>query len=186
MPTCCSCWAAASTYAKPATTGRPLRLAPSRSGRTSTLRNLPADSQARSRHPLDVKPLLARLADMAAASQNGDRYRGCWSGVGERMNGIGGVAHQRQFNGRINPYHFIEQLFEQLDETDIVVCGNGLRLRRALSGGPTQERQRMFSNSGSASMGYDLPAAIGATSARWLAAAISIGSSVSPATAVCK
>ena len=111
----------------------------------------------------DVKPLLARLADMAAASQNGDRYRGWLEWCRERMERYPAVLpHQRQFNGRINPYHFIEQLFEQLDETDIVVCGNASACVVPFQAARLKKGQRMFSNSGSASMGYDLPAAIGA------------------------
>ncbi len=69
---------------------------------------------------------------------------------------------QREFNGRINPYHFIDMLFSQLDENDIVACGNATATIVPFQAGTIKAGMRLFSNSGSASMGYDLPAAIGA------------------------
>ncbi len=72
-------------------------------------------------------------------------------------------ARQREFNGKINPYHFIEQLFSRLEGTDIVACGNATATIVPFQVGTIKPGMRMFSNSGSASMGYDLPAAIGAS-----------------------
>jgi acetolactate synthase-1/2/3 large subunit len=69
---------------------------------------------------------------------------------------------QREFNGKINPYHFVETLFDQLDGNDIVACGNATATIVPFQAGHIKRGMRMFSNSGSASMGYDLPAAIGA------------------------
>ena len=72
------------------------------------------------------------------------------------------LPHQREFKGKINPYHFVEQLFKQLDGDDIVACGNATACIVPFQAGVIKRGMRMFSNSGSASMGYDLPAAIGA------------------------
>ncbi len=73
------------------------------------------------------------------------------------------LPRQREFNGKINPYHFVEELFEHLDGDDIVACGNATACIVPFQAGKLNKRgMRMFSNSGSASMGYDLPAAIGA------------------------
>ena len=69
---------------------------------------------------------------------------------------------QREFTGKINPYHFIEQLFERLNGDDIIACGNATATIVPFQAGHIKCGMRMFSNSGSASMGYDLPAAIGA------------------------
>ncbi len=63
---------------------------------------------------------------------------------------------------KLNPYHFIEQLFAQLDADDIVACGNATATIVPFQAGHIKRGMRLFSNSGSASMGYDLPAAIGA------------------------
>jgi len=72
------------------------------------------------------------------------------------------LPKHRVFNGRINPYHFIEVLFDYLDSDDIVVTGNATACVVSFQVAKIKLGQRLFSNSGSASMGYDLPAAIGA------------------------
>jgi acetolactate synthase-1/2/3 large subunit len=71
-------------------------------------------------------------------------------------------ARQRSADAPLNPYHFIEQLFEQLEEGDVVVCGDGAACVVPFQAGRIQPGQRLFTNAGSASMGYDLPAAVGA------------------------
>lgn len=63
---------------------------------------------------------------------------------------------------KINPYHFVETLFAHLAEDDIVACGNATATIVPFQAAAIKRGMRMFSNSGSASMGYDLPAAIGA------------------------
>ncbi len=65
-------------------------------------------------------------------------------------------------DGAINPYHFAHTLFEVLRDDDIIVCGNATAYIVFSQCARLTANQRMFSNSGSASMGYDLPAAIGA------------------------
>jgi acetolactate synthase-1/2/3 large subunit len=72
------------------------------------------------------------------------------------------LPKHREFQGRINPYHFMETLFEHLQEEDVVVTGNATACIVSFQAGSIKLGQRLFSNSGSASMGYDLPAAIGA------------------------
>jgi acetolactate synthase-1/2/3 large subunit len=62
----------------------------------------------------------------------------------------------------INPYVFIEKLFSQLNANDIVVTGNGSACVIGFQAANLKQGQRLFTNSGNASMGYDLPAAIGA------------------------
>ena len=73
---------------------------------------------------------------------------------------------QRTTSGPINPYHFIERLFEHLAEDDVVACGDATATIVPFQAARIKRGQRLFSNSGSASMGYDLPAAIGAAVAR--------------------
>lgn len=72
------------------------------------------------------------------------------------------LEKHRCFQGRINPYHFIEILFDALAADDIIACGNASATIVPFQAARLQKGQRLFSNSGSASMGYDLPAAIGA------------------------
>lgn len=62
----------------------------------------------------------------------------------------------------LNPYLFFREFFNQLDPNAIVVCGNGSASVISGQAGRLKSGQRFYSNSGNASMGYDLPAAIGA------------------------
>jgi acetolactate synthase I/II/III large subunit len=66
----------------------------------------------------------------------------------------------------INPYHFMHELWRQLAPGDVVTCGNATATIVTFQTAWIQPGQRLISNSGSASMGYDLPAAIGAAVAR--------------------
>ena len=72
------------------------------------------------------------------------------------------LPRQRTTANGVNPYYFVEQLFEQLDPDDVVVCGDATACIVPFQAAKLKKGQRLFSNSGSASMGYDLPAAIGA------------------------
>ena len=62
----------------------------------------------------------------------------------------------------INAYHFISNLFDQLRPSDIVVCGDATATIVPFQVGKIKKGMRLLSNSGSASMGYDIPAALGA------------------------
>ncbi len=73
---------------------------------------------------------------------------------------------QRQPGPPLNPYYFIEQLSSRLAGDDVIVCGNATSCIVPFQTMRLGKQQRLISNSGSASMGYDLPAAIGAAFAR--------------------
>jgi acetolactate synthase-1/2/3 large subunit len=62
----------------------------------------------------------------------------------------------------INPYCFAESLFDHLEIGDITVTGNASACIIPFQAARLKAGQRLYSNSGSASMGYDLPAAVGA------------------------
>jgi acetolactate synthase I/II/III large subunit len=76
------------------------------------------------------------------------------------------LPKHREFTGKINPYHFMEMLFDNLVSDDVVITGNATACIVSFQAGKIKLGQRLFSNSGSASMGYDLPASIGAAVAR--------------------
>ena len=62
----------------------------------------------------------------------------------------------------LNPYLFFDDFWQKLNYNDIVIAANA---SAAVIGGQASNLkagQRFYSNSGNASMGYDLPAAIGA------------------------
>jgi len=62
----------------------------------------------------------------------------------------------------VNPYYFMETLTKCLKESDVVVSANGTACVALFQAGVVKNGQRVFWNSGCASMGYDLPASIGA------------------------
>jgi acetolactate synthase-1/2/3 large subunit len=64
--------------------------------------------------------------------------------------------------GRINPYYFLETLSRHSRNDDAYVCGDGAACVMTFQSTFFKKGQRLFSNSGAASMGYDLPASIGA------------------------
>ncbi len=63
----------------------------------------------------------------------------------------------------INAYHLIPYVIDSVRENSIIVCGDATACIVPFQTGKIRDGMRMFSNSGSASMGFDLPAAIGAS-----------------------
>lgn len=62
----------------------------------------------------------------------------------------------------VNNYCFVQALFGELGENDIVITANGAAAVITFQAAIIKKGQRLYHNSGSAPMGYDLPAAIGA------------------------
>jgi acetolactate synthase-1/2/3 large subunit len=73
--------------------------------------------------------------------------------------------HRQPPNRPLNPYVIVDRIFKQMRPDDIVATGNASACILPFQVGTLKRDQRMFSNSGSASMGYDLPAALGAAAA---------------------
>ncbi len=65
-------------------------------------------------------------------------------------------------NQIVNPYCFALKMYEQLEEDEIIVTANATAAIVGFQAAYLRPGQRLWSNSGSATMGYDLPAAIGA------------------------
>lgn len=70
-------------------------------------------------------------------------------------------AYRNGGEGALNPYVFMDSLFDALDEKDRIICGNGSACVMTFQGAKIKQGQRMFTNSGCAAMGYGLPAALG-------------------------
>ena len=62
----------------------------------------------------------------------------------------------------VNPYCFTEALFDKLAEDEVVVMADATAAVVTVQAAKLKRGMRLFSNSGAASMGYDLPATIGA------------------------
>ncbi|MEO7941656.1 MAG: thiamine pyrophosphate-dependent enzyme, partial [Burkholderiaceae bacterium] len=112
----------------------------------------------------DAGAFLSRLAELApSAGFPATRHQGwlAWAKQREELYPQVQPKH-REWRGKINPYHLMEELFASLGEHDIVITGNATACIMSFQAGKLKRGQRLISNSGSASMGYDLPAAIGA------------------------
>jgi acetolactate synthase-1/2/3 large subunit len=108
-------------------------------------------------------PLLQAKIDKAPAKVSADWLEWCK----ERQQKYPVVLPEYWRNEEsVNPYCFMESLFKQLDEGEIVATGDGTACVAAFQAAYIRRGQRLFHNSGCASMGYDLPAAIGCAFAR--------------------
>ncbi len=72
------------------------------------------------------------------------------------------LPEYRTGDGKVNPYVFVEELFRQLPESQKVVTGDGTACVVTFQAAHLRKGQRLYTNSGCAAMGYDVPAAIGA------------------------
>ena len=119
-----------------------------------------------------VKPDLAVSADvgdfmaaMLAALPEGSAgdFTGWLAWCRERNRRYPVVLEEyKKLKSKVSPYHFIETLTAALKPATPVVAGNGSACVCLFQAGIVNKGQRIFWNSGCASMGYDLPAAIGA------------------------
>lgn len=71
------------------------------------------------------------------------------------------LPEYRRHGPSIHPYVAMDELFAQLDADDVVVTGNGSACVVSFQTADLKQGQRLWTNSGCATMGYDLPAAIG-------------------------
>lgn len=67
---------------------------------------------------------------------------------------------------KLNPYVFIDKMTRCLEEDDVIVCGNGSACVITFQAAIIKKKQRLFTNSGCAAMGYGFPASIGCAVAR--------------------
>jgi len=118
--------------------------------------------------PCDLKPFLQELLRQCVAENYRPGVHAGWLAWCRKRVERYPVVHdrQRQPGPPLNPYYFIEQLSARLAADDVIVCGNASSCIMPFQAMHLRKGQRLFSNSGSASMGYDLPAAIGAAFAR--------------------
>jgi acetolactate synthase-1/2/3 large subunit len=75
------------------------------------------------------------------------------------------LPEYRDHGPTIHPYAAMHALFAQLGEDDVVVTGNGSACVVSFQVAEIKRGQRLWTNSGCATMGYDLPAAIGVCAA---------------------
>ena len=76
------------------------------------------------------------------------------------------LPEYREQKGTINSYHFIDVLSDVLTPEDVVVTDMGFAFQNTHQTFKVKKGQRVFTNCGLASMGWGLPAAVGASFAR--------------------
>ena len=111
----------------------------------------------------DLKSFLPKLADFASAKtveHNSHQNWITWTQEIKQRFGAKRSDYKDGVSG-INPYHFVMSLFDKLSPSHVVSTGNATACIVPFQVGHLKQGMRLFSNSGSASMGYDLPAALG-------------------------
>ncbi len=105
----------------------------------------------------DLLPILAKSPYAGPSSA----HKSWLSWCRERVARYPTVLEEYWRRPEINPYCFMQTLFERLEEDQIIVTGNGSACVVSFQAAKLKKGQRLWTNSGCASMGYDLPAAIG-------------------------
>jgi acetolactate synthase I/II/III large subunit len=119
--------------------------------------------QADLRVEADAKTFISTLLSVLAHhSLPSFEAWGAWCrDVGERYHAR--REHFQKPGVPLNPYLVVDRIFRQMRDDDVVACGNASACILPFQMAHLTSNQRLFSNSGSASMGYDLPSAIGAS-----------------------
>jgi acetolactate synthase-1/2/3 large subunit len=116
----------------------------------------------------DVKVFLTEMLRQLGEEKNKNEAHARWLVRAREWKGKYPVVQEKQKHDGppLNPYYFIDRLFALLDEDDAVVCGNATACIVPYQAGKLKKGMRLISNSGAASMGYDLPASIGVAVAK--------------------
>ncbi len=114
----------------------------------------------------DVKDVMNELlaAEYAGASEEQKEWLAWARGINQKYPATLPSYYEKA--SPINPYVFITKLSGKLAEGDHIICGNGSACVITFQAAEIKPRQRMFTNSGCAAMGYGFPAAVGVAVAR--------------------
>lgn len=104
--------------------------------------------------------MLERLKAYRPSKSHGDYLN--WSKARLKKYPVIQDYHYKDTGNGINPYALMDIVFKKLKEDDITVTGDGTAVVVSFKTAIIKKNQRLFHNKGCASMGYDLPAAIGA------------------------
>jgi acetolactate synthase-1/2/3 large subunit len=102
-------------------------------------------------------------AARTASSQGKGRHDGWMSWCRERVIRYPAVLEEYATSKAVNPYTFVHALSAKLPENQVTVTGDGTACVVTFQAAVIKRGQRLYTNSGAASMGYDLPAAVGAS-----------------------
>ena len=111
----------------------------------------------------DLKLFLEELARQIDTRAFPTAKAGAWlAWCRERVARYPVITPQQRKSSSLNPYVFIDEVVRRLGAGDTVVCGDGAACVVTFQVGFMKRGMRMFTNSGDASMGYDIPASVGA------------------------
>lgn len=80
----------------------------------------------------------------------------------QRLQDYPAVSPEHADSSSVNPYVFVDRLTRLLPTGQVTVCGDGTACVVTFQAARIRQGQRLYTNSGAAPMGYDLPAAVGA------------------------
>lgn len=98
---------------------------------------------------------------MLKIHDNYHAWRKWCSDIGKKYD-VKNESFLQSAEGTVNPYKAVIKISNALLGSEVIVCGNASACIIPFQCIEIRKGQRLFSNSGAASMGYDLPAAIGA------------------------
>ena len=109
----------------------------------------------------DVKDVLRELLDADYESNSRHKEWLKWAkDINKKYPVV--LEEYRKYESPVSPYIFMDELSHKLGGNDIVVTSNGTACVCGLQVIDIKDDMRMFTNAGASSMGYGLPAAIGA------------------------
>ena len=111
----------------------------------------------------DAKVFINKLSAAIPKSFNIDKKWKEWCLLRKNKYPIVLREHKVSNKNSVNPYFFVEELTTMMSENAIIVAGNGSACVVLFQAGIVKSGQRFIYNSGCASMGYALPASIGAS-----------------------
>lgn len=109
----------------------------------------------------DVKDVIKKLLETGFENENPEHKK--WLKWCREVNSKYPACLPQYYEKKspVNPYAFMDVLFKSLGEDETIVCGNGSACVVSFQGAIIKKGQRLFTNSGCASMGYGFPAAVG-------------------------
>ncbi len=111
----------------------------------------------------DAKDFINKLSAKVPKSFNIDKKWKEWCLLRKNKYPIVLREHKVSNKNSVNPYFLVEELTTMMSENAIIVAGNGSACVVLFQAGIVKSGQRFIYNSGCASMGYALPASIGAS-----------------------
>lgn len=111
----------------------------------------------------DAKIFIEKLTEFLQSNILPD-YSNWRNWCAERRSLLPSVTNEQEiWKDKVNPYFFMRELTRTLPENCDIVAGNGTACVALFQSGETKQGQNIFWNSGCASMGYDIPASLGAS-----------------------